>query len=134
MAQTPSTPTLGTLPNREELARKLGANPGDLDVRIPEFADLSPANAGEPTGQGPGGIHHLLDVACTVTAELGRIKLSIGEVLKLNVGSVLELNRLISEPVDVLVQGVLLARGEVVVVNDRFAIRIKEIVDARKRS
>jgi flagellar motor switch protein FliN/FliY len=102
----------------------------DVEARVPDFAELGQAGA---TPAAPGSLDHLLDVSCTVTAELGRRKLSIGEVLKLNVGTILELDRMVSEPVDVLVQGVLLARGEVVVVDDRFAIRIKEIVDAKRR-
>jgi flagellar motor switch protein FliN/FliY len=80
---------------------------------------------------GLGSLSNLMDVSVTVTAELGRIKRSIGSILKLGVGSVVELDRAVNEPVDLLVQGTLLARGEVVVVDDRFAIRIKEIVDPR---
>lgn len=101
----------------------------EIEARVPEFAELS----GMAQNGAAGSLDHLMDVSCTVTAELGRVKMSIGEVLKLNVGSILELDRLISEPVDILVQGVLLARGEVVVVNNHFAVRIKEIVDVKKR-
>lgn len=100
----------------------------DVEARIADFAELTPAAISSANGS----LDHLLDVTCTVTAELGRLRLSIGDVLKLNVGSVLELDRAIAEPVDVLVQGVRLARGEVVVVNNHFAIRLKEIVEAHK--
>jgi flagellar motor switch protein FliN/FliY len=75
----------------------------------------------------------LLDVTVTVTAELGRVSLTIGDLLKLNTGSVLELDRLVAEPVELMVQGVRLARGEVVVVDDHFAIRIKEISEPKKK-
>jgi flagellar motor switch protein FliN/FliY len=75
----------------------------------------------------------LVDVKVTVTAELGRVTLAIGEVLKLGVGSVLELNRGVAEPVDLMVQGVRLARGEVVVVDDHFAIRITELAEPKKK-
>jgi flagellar motor switch protein FliN/FliY len=75
----------------------------------------------------------LLDVKVTVTADLGRTTRSIADILKLNVGSVLELDRLVTDPVDLMVQGVLLAKGEVVVVEDHFAIRIKEIVDPKRK-
>ena len=67
-----------------------------------------------------------------MAAELGRVTLTIGEVLKLGVGSVLELHRSITEPVDLMVQGVRLARGEVVVVDDRFAIRVREISEPKR--
>ena len=100
-----------------------------VEARLPEFGELAPADS----AKGLGTLNHVLDVQCTVTAELGRVQLSIGEVLKLNLGSVLELDRLVSEPVDLIVQGVKFARGEVVVVEDRFAVRIKEIVDPQKR-
>lgn len=122
-------PGFGIHAGEEMRTQSLGA---DVEARTPDFTEMSASAAGALAGS--GSLEHLLDVNCTVTAELGRTKMSIGDVLKLNVGSVIELNRLVSEPVDVLVQGVLLARGEVVVVNDRFAIRIKEIVEPRKRS
>ncbi|SRR5579871_5053939 len=100
------------------------------DVNAPDFADLKP----HASGQGANPLDNLLDVSVKVTVELGRATLSIQEILKLEVGSVVELDRLIFEPVDLMVQGVRLARGEVVVVDDHFAIRIKEIADPKKRA
>jgi flagellar motor switch protein FliN/FliY len=112
-----------------DLQGSAGSSQRAVEARIPDFTELVPqASAG-----GNGSLDNVLDVNCTVTAELGRLQLAIGEVLKLHLGSVLELDRLITDPVDVVVQGVRLARGEVVVVNDHFAIRIKEIVDPKKR-
>ena len=102
----------------------------NIAARAAEFAELSPAAA-------PGiqaSLDNLLDVTVTVTAELGRTTTSIGQLLKLGVGSVIEFERAISEPIDLMAQGVRLARGEVVVVDDRFAIRIKEIVEPKKRT
>ncbi len=104
--------------------------PASVEAKIPEFAPVHAALA----GQGLSSLDQLLDVSVTVTVELGRVTMSIGDVLKLGIGSVLELNRSVSEPVDLMVQGVRLARGEVVVVDDRFAIRIKEITDPKKRT
>jgi flagellar motor switch protein FliN/FliY len=98
-------------------------------VQNVDFPELQSA-PGEP-GNAP--LSSLLDVTVTVTAELGRVRLSIAELLKLNVGSVMELDRLVAEPVDLMVQDVRLARGEVVVVEDHFAIRIKEIVEPKKK-
>ena len=97
-------------------------------ARVAEFADLTPA-AAPPAA----ALDHLLSVNVTVTAELGRVTRLIGDILKLGVGSVVELARPLAEPVDLMVQGVRLARGEVVVVNDRFAIRITEIADPRQK-
>ena len=127
MSQATSPPVFsgGAPADKPRLASK-----AEIEARVPEFAELSQQAA---RGDAPGSLDHLMDVSCTVTAELGRLKMSIGDVLKLNVGSILELDRLVSEPVDILVQGVLLARGEVVVVNNHFAVRIKEIVDVKKR-
>jgi len=67
------------------------------------------------------------DVSVNLWAELGKISIPLGELLKLGQGSVVRLNRPISEPVELVAQGVRLARGEVVVVDDCFAIRITEI-------
>jgi flagellar motor switch protein FliN/FliY len=105
-----------------------GARP-DVVARVADFSELTaPAAPSTPTPLG-----RLLDVTVAVTAELGRTTLPISEVLNLNVHSVLELNRSVTEPVDLMVQGVLLARGEVVVVNDCFAVRIKEIAEPKMR-
>ncbi|SRR5579885_1987287 len=120
-----------TTPNVAEAARPVveAAAGGDVVARVADFAELTAA----ADGTAPAPLNRLLDVSVTVTAELGRVTLPIAEVLKLGVGSVVELDRPVSEPVDLMVQGVLLARGEVVVVDDRFAIRIKEIAEPRKR-
>ena len=103
-----------------------GANPAVI-ARVPELPELQ----AKPTPPPTGSLNHLLDVSVSVTAEIGRITLSIGDILKLGHGSVVGLDRAVAEPIDLLVQGVPFARGEVVVVDDRFAIRIREIVDTK---
>jgi flagellar motor switch protein FliN/FliY len=102
----------------------------DVAVQVADFAELN-STAAAP---GSASLDNLLDVTVRVTAELGRTTVSIGEILRLGVGSVVELDRPVSEPVDLMAQGVRLARGEVVVVDDRFALRIKEIIEPKKRS
>lgn len=104
-----------------------GAVATEVVAHAAEFAEVP---AGTPS-QSITGLDQLLDVKVTVTAELGRVQIPIGQVVQLGIGSVLELQRPVSDPVDLYVQGVLLARGEVVVVDDRFAIRIKEIARPR---
>lgn len=67
------------------------------------------------------------DVTVTISAELGRVAMPIGELLQLTEGAVVELERNVSEPVDIMAQGVRIGGGEVVVVDDRYGIRITEI-------
>ncbi len=96
------------------------------EIRPAEFSELSGA-----AGAGGGSLQLLLDIHLPVTVELGRARLSIREILQLGPGSVIPLDRLAGEPVDVLVSGTLVARGEVVVVDENFGIRISEIVTNR---
>ncbi len=73
------------------------------------------------------------DVNMSVSVELGRAHMPIGELLHLSTGAVIQLDRTISQPVDIIAQGVRLARGEVVVVDDRYAVRITEIESAESQ-
>ncbi len=94
-------------------------------AKAPAFAQLTPQN-----GASGKSLDHLYGVRLAAEAVLGRATLSVEDMLNLGIGSVVELNRLVSEPVDLIVQDVRVARGEVVVVNDQFAIRITEITGA----
>jgi len=75
----------------------------------------------------------ILDIPVEVSVEVGRAKLSIGELLKLGQGSVVELNKLAGEPLEIFVNGKLMARGEVVVVNEKFAIKVMDIINPTER-
>ena len=75
----------------------------------------------------------ILDIPVQITVELGRTKLSIRNLLQLAHGSVVELEALAGEPMDVLVNGTLIAQGEVVVVNDKFGIRLTDIITPSER-
>ena len=75
----------------------------------------------------------LMDVPLKVTVELGRSQMTIENLLKLTQGSVVELNQIIGEPLDILVNNKLMARGEAVVVKDKFAIRIVDVVSPERR-
>lgn len=75
----------------------------------------------------------ILDVPVTLTLEIGATKLPIKDLLSLGQGSVIELERMVGEPHDVLVNGTLIAQGEVVVVNDQFGIRFTDIVSPAER-
>ena len=89
-----------------------------------------------PTGEGDNSSRRLdllLDVPLDVTVELGRARLTIQDLLTLGPGSVVELDKLAGEPLDILVNDRLVARGEVVVVNDKFGVRITDIVSPAER-
>lgn len=75
----------------------------------------------------------ILDIPVTISMEIGRTMISIRNLLKLNQGSVVELDRLAGEPLDVMVNGTLIAHGEVVVVNEKFGIRLTDVISAMER-
>jgi len=75
----------------------------------------------------------ILDVPVTISMEIGRTQINIRNLLQLNQGSVVELDRLAGEPMDVLVNGTLVAHGEVVVVNDKFGIRLTDVISPSER-
>ena len=78
-------------------------------------------------------LNGVLDIPVTLSVEIGQTGLSIRNLLQLNQGSVVELDRLAGEPLDVLVNGTLVAHGEVVVVNEKFGIRLTDVVSAQER-
>ncbi len=90
-------------------------------------ADAMPASAMEEN------IEMILDIPVTVSVEIGRSKINIRNLLKLNQGSVVELDRLAGEPMDVIVNGTLIAHGEVVVVNEKFGVRLTDVISATER-
>ncbi len=75
----------------------------------------------------------ILDIPLKVTVELGRTKMAVSELLNLTQGSVLELSKLAGEPMEVLVNGKLIARGEAVVVNEKFGVRLTDIISPSER-
>jgi len=75
----------------------------------------------------------VLDIPVTISMEIGRSKINIRNLLQLSQGSVVELDRLAGEPMDVLVNDTLIAHGEVVVVNDKFGIRLTDVISAEER-
>jgi flagellar motor switch protein FliN/FliY len=93
------------------------------------FKELSPARGVEA----PQELDFILDLPLEVSVEIGRTKMLIKDLLKLTQGSIIELERIAGEPVDIYVNGKLMAKGEVVVVNDRFGVRVTEIISAQDR-
>jgi flagellar motor switch protein FliN/FliY len=92
-----------------------------------ESADAAAATSGDIN------LDVVLDIPVTLSMEVGRSKLSIRSLLQLNQGSVVELNRATGEPLDVYVNGTLVAHGEVVVVNEKFGIRLTDVISPAER-
>jgi flagellar motor switch protein FliN len=114
----------------ERAAPAMPSKPAPTAVHPVQFMPLTPE---PPIVDHSHGIELLMDVALEVSVELGRSHMSIGEILALRTGSVIELDKLAGEPVDVSVNGTLIARGEVVVVDEKFGVRITEVVSKARR-
>lgn len=111
---------------------------GDIgDVGTAETgAEGGEEGEGAPAAGRGGDVKNLdliLDIPLTVTVELGRSKMLINDLLQLSQGSVIELTKLVGEPLEVLVNQKLVARGEVVVVNEKFGVRLTDIVSPMER-
>ena len=102
-----------------------GAEPVELEELHGEKADI--------TVDEKRKLDTILDIQVTISMEVGRAKISIRNLLQLNQGSVVELERVAGEPLDVLVNGTLIAHGEVVVVNDKFGIRLTDVISQIER-
>jgi len=96
-----------------------------------EFDELDVGEGGSMSDE--ANLDVILDIPVTITMEIGRTRISIRNLLQLNQGSVVELDRLAGEPMDVLVNGTLVAHGEVVVVNEKFGIRLTDVVSPAER-
>ena len=94
------------------------------------FKDFASAGTGDAAHN---DIEFILDIPVQLTVELGRAKIAIKNLLQLAQGSVVELDGLAGEPMDVLVNGCLIAQGEVVVVNDKFGIRLTDVISPAER-
>lgn len=101
-----------------------GPQPGQAGIKDVNFPNLS---SGAPAPSQPN-MSLLMDVQMTLTVELGRTKMYIKEILGLGEGSIIELDKLAGEPVDLLVNGKLIAKGEVVVIDENFGVRVTDIV------
>ncbi len=104
----------------------------DDKVREFELPDLS-KEMSKQTKKPKRDLEFILDIPLNVSAELGRSKLLINEILQLGQGSVIELDKLAGEPLEILVNGKLIARGEAVVINDKFGVRLTDIISPLER-
>ncbi len=106
------------------------------EIRATAFEEVDNATehaaASEPSND-ELNLDVILDVPVTLSMEIGRTQINIRNLLQLNQGSVVELDRFAGEPLDILVNGTLIAHGEVVVINDKFGIRITDVISLSER-
>lgn len=105
------------------------------EQNVVETAELEELAAQEPefSEEQQQKLDSILDIPVTISMEVGRSQISIRNLLQLNQGSVVELDRIAGEPLDVMVNGTLIAHGEVVVVNDKFGIRLTDVISQTER-
>jgi flagellar motor switch protein FliN/FliY len=108
----------------------MNAKTSDAAARA-EFGDLQ--DKGMSEGARDVNMEVILDVPVTLSMEVGRTRIPIRNLLQLNQGSVVELDRAAGEPLDVFVNGTLVAHGEVVVVNEKFGIRLTDVISPAER-
>ncbi len=130
--------TVGAPPGREgeigwddvkdELEKSRQAAPR-AEVSDPDFNELQKTGG----GRGSFDLDFILDIPLTLTVELGRCRMLINELLQLGQGSVVELQKIAGEPMDVYVNQRLIARGEVVVINEKFGVRLTDIISPAER-
>ncbi len=107
--------------------------PGKVNILDVELPVIKNVNKGDNTKEVEPNINLLMDVKMTLTVELGRNKMLIKEMLALGEGSIIELDKLAGEPVDLLVNSKLIAKGEVVVIDENFGVRVTDIVAPSER-
>jgi flagellar motor switch protein FliN len=96
-----------------------------------EYEELGPADGADGASlaaRGAGDLRRLSAVPVDLTVEVGRARMTVGDTLELRQGSIITLNRMAGEPVDLLVNGTPIARGEVVVIDEQFGLRVTEVV------
>ena len=102
----------------------------DSSVKMADIPDLQSSSSEDSAKV---DLDMILDIPVTISMEIGRTKINIRNLLQLNQGSVVELDRFAGEPLDVFVNGTLIAHGEVVVVNEKFGIRLTDVISAQER-
>ena len=104
---------------------------GSAMQTVEDAAPLAP-NSDEPVARGAADLEAVFDVPVQVSAVLGRARMDVGELLKLGPGAVLELDRKVGEAIDIYVNNRLVARGEVVLVEDKLGVTMTEIIKAER--
>ncbi len=113
---------------RQGTAPAAGADAARANARPAQFGALKPESS--PPG---ANIDMILDIPISLSVELGRTRMLIKELLQLGQGSIVELEKLAGEPIEILVNGKLIARGEAVVVNEKFGVKLTDVVSPSER-
>jgi len=103
------------------------------ELESAQLDELDATKSADTSSQESPDLEVVLDIPVKLSMEVGATQISIRNLLQLNQGSVIELERLAGEPLDVLVNGTLIAHGEVVVVNDKFGIRVTDVISPSER-
>ncbi len=102
-----------------------------------DLSGLDPKSTGEPANDGDVGngsnLELVLDIPVTLSMEIGRVRMRIAELMDLTTGSVVDLQKMVDEPLDVLVNGTLVAHGEAVVIDGKFGIRLTDVISKQER-
>ncbi|WP_285415172.1 flagellar motor switch protein FliN [Variovorax sp. efr-133-TYG-130] len=125
--------TAATAPAPVQDAQAAAAAAAVAPATAQVFQQIQDTPAAANPGAGPVDIARVLDVPVQLTAEIGRTRITIKNLLQLSQGSVVELDGLAGQPLDVLINGYLIAQGEVVVVNEKYGIRLTDIVTPSER-
>ncbi len=116
----------------EEITKEKKSQQRSAKAQDYQFKDLAQEDQGK-SGVKKRDMEFILDIPLNVSAELGRSKLLINDLLQLGQGSVIELDKLAGEPLEVMVNGKLVARGEAVVINEKFGVRLTDIISPMER-
>jgi flagellar motor switch protein FliN/FliY len=117
--------------DEEDKTGSKSEDPLGMDAEVAQLEEFDEDR--EITSKEKRKLDTILDIPVTIAMEVGRSNISIRNLLQLNQGSVVELDRVAGEPLDVLVNGTLIAHGEVVVVNDKFGIRLTDVISQLER-
>ena len=122
--------------SQDDIDAMLAESGGADDTQRMPMEEFNQSGGGQPAFSSSGDSPNLdviLDIPVTISMEVGNTDITIRNLLQLNQGSVVELDRLAGEPLDVMVNGTLIAHGEVVVVNEKFGIRLTDVISPSER-
>lgn len=113
----------------EQMTAEAKQKTAEPKAKPANFAPMAP----DPSPVSQSNLEMILDIPVTISVEIGRSRMVVSELIQLGQGSVVELDKLAGEPMEILVNGRLIARGEAVVINDKFGVKLTDIVSPTER-